>query len=218
MPLVVHALGSYATYSDSTAKWRQEDYNVCKLVKSIKGEEFNGYTKMQDTNGRWVRFDRGSNANSMFLFSDWAAKRLLELELGEVVLVPVPSHACVAFEYESAPSRMARSLAALSRRSATVERWLRFNRVMPASHEGGGRDQATIEASLVVSPDVRACRIVLIDDVKTSGAHLRACANALRRVGATVEVAIVAGATTQTQVENPLEISPVDLEAQLNFF
>jgi len=96
----------------------------------------------------------------------------------------------------------------------SVAKWLRFNRVMPASHDGGGRDQTTIEAALAVSPDVRPCNVVLIDDGKTSGAHLRACANVLRRAGATVEVAIVAGATTQVQVDNPLDILPVDLEAQ----
>lgn len=213
MPLIVHSFGAYATYTNDHAKWRNEDHNVRMLVKAIKREEFRGYARIQDSQRQWQRFDFAEPAGALRLFADWAMNQLAGIGALPCVLVPIPSSRCTEFAQDTAPMRMALAIQAASNNAATVAQWLRFNAVMAASHDGGRRDQGILEAALVVSPAVQPVSIVLVDDVKTTGAHARACAQVLRRAGATVSLVLVAGSATQTQVADPFAIDSVDIES-----
>lgn len=53
------------------------------------------------------------------------------------------------------------------------------------SHHGGTRTPATLQSNLVLTsfPNVHPERIVLVDDVVTSGSHFRACVDFLRAKG-----------------------------------
>src|SRR5258708_5949956 len=71
------------------------------------------------------------------LFANWAAARLRALTLGTIVLVPVPSSSCIAFDAVTTPVRMAQAVQPLLGTTCTVQSWLRFRQVMLKSHEGG---------------------------------------------------------------------------------
>jgi adenine/guanine phosphoribosyltransferase-like PRPP-binding protein len=75
-----------------------------------------------------------------------------------------------------------------------------------ANDEGGTRDGATLYEYLVATGDVRGHRVVLVDDMLTSGGHLRACAARLRTAGAEPVFAVCAGRADQSQVADPFAV------------
>ena len=93
---------------------------------------------------------------------------------------------------------------------------LAFKNEMPKAHKKGegSRNQHLLRDNLKVDgQSIKGRVVVLLDDVVTSGAHMRACAEFLRAHGAAVEHSICAGRTVWEQVPKPLEIPDEDLEA-----
>lgn len=216
MTLIVHAMGAYASYAHDEIKWRQDDYNVNKFVKALKGQQVNGFADLRDIDGSTKRINQESAGLAFELFGRWAAARLRQLDLCEATLVPVPSSSCTAFTDVTTPVKMARAVRRQLPESA-VGRWLRFAEPMTQSHAGGTRNIDVLKDKLRRSPATLETRIVLVDDVKTTGAHLRACASVLRDAGATVETVIVAATTVWKQYPTPLRLDPEDLEAMPDF-
>jgi hypothetical protein len=213
MTLVVHAYGAYASYANADIPWRQDDYNVNKLVKALKGKEFKGHADIRGADGQSRRITHQNPQAALHLFSTWAATRLRDLQSRRVVLVPVPSSLCTAFGQPTTPMRMATSIQALIGRPCRVGPWLRFKQVMTKSSEGGTRNTLTLRHALVASDDVVDCEVVLVDDVKTTGAHLKACAKVLRENGASVSIALVAATTVWAPAPRPWVLDPEDIEA-----
>lgn len=82
-----------------------------------------------------------------------------------------------------------------------------------ASKEGGPRDPETLYKNLAPIEGLRKeSRVVLVDDVMTSGGHLRACAAKLRQAGATVVIALCGSRTTYSQDKNAFTTFEGDLE------
>ncbi len=213
MALMVHSMVAYPVYPSQETAWRQADYNANKLIKSIKGDAINGYADIRDVDGTWIRVNSQSSEPAYRLFRNWAARRLAQLNLGPAVLVPVPSSACTAFDRVTTPVRMARAIEQASPAGqAAVGQWLRFNEPMQSSRSGGTRRRAALRENLRLSEAFAPASVVLVDDVKTTGAHLKACADVLRDAGAIVETVIVAGTTVWNQHQTPFSLEPEDLE------
>lgn len=213
MTLIVHALGAYASYGVETCAWRRGDYDINKLVKSLKGDAFPGYADLRDVRGNWHRIEVRDRTPAFAYFSAWAAKRLRTLDLGPFCLVPVPSSQSISYTSDSTPMRMARETQQRLGDPAQVRSWLRFTESMTKSRNGGTRNFDVLFDKLRVSRAAQdGARAVLVDDVKTTGAHLRACAARLREYGVRVDTVVVAAATVWDQVPNPLSVAPVDLE------
>lgn len=213
MALIVHSMVAYPVYPSQETAWRQPDYNANKLVKSLKGDQINGFAIVRDVNGTYVRITAQSSEPAYRLFGNWGARRLTQLNLGSVVLVPVPSSACTAFDMVTTPVKMARALRqAMPQGQAAVGQWLRFHEAMQSSRTGGTRNREVLRDNLRLSEAFAPSRVVLVDDVKTTGAHALACADVLRAAGANVEILVAAGTTVWSQHETPFDLAPEDLE------
>ncbi|WP_140636170.1 hypothetical protein [Methylibium rhizosphaerae] len=212
MALIVHSMGAYASYPNDRIEWRRADYDLNKLVKSLKGDPVKGYAQLRDAERVLRRITDSDRQPALAYFSAWAAKRLRSLNLGRVVLVPVPSSDCTSYRHVGPPYEMAAAIQSRMGRSAKVERWLRFAEEMTPSHKGGTRSVETlVQALKVAASHVKRSRVVLVDDVKTTGAHLKASAKRLRELDILVETAIVGATTVWDRHPTPFDIEPEDL-------
>jgi hypothetical protein len=212
MSIWVHARGAYR--ADVGSKWRQEDYLVRNFVKSLKGEKFNGYSDF-DLNGKTFRITHKNPGPAYDAWSDWAVSRVRdELKLGPVTLVPVPSSAQTEFQQDTCPVRMAERVARDAPDLCSVGYYLRHAAARQSAHgQGGSRHPDEIERALRCAPVDTRRPVVLIDDVVTTGGHLKACARVLREQGVEVEYAIVAARTVWQAVPAPLTVEAEDIEA-----
>lgn len=215
--LVVRPFGAYR--AEVSSDWRKGDYFIRNFVKSLKGETFGGYAAFT-MGGKAYQINSGDSSAAYDLWANWAGLRLLNdlKALGKVTLVPVPSSGQTAYGQSTCPVRMADAVAALLPKQAVVGNFLRHREKQPKAHRGGGtRNPAEIEKTLVCNVTDTSRPVVLVDDVMTTGGHLHAAANVLRRNGVEVENVLVAGRTVWEAVPDPYKLAPEDIEALPDF-
>jgi len=203
MALKVISFAAYLTRTDE--QWRGEDWNAQKFVKAVKGKHVNGYA--------WVpvcgnsRYLSESNADdSIGWFGEMAAKYLTEHPTLASLLVPVPNSDCTT-KNRKLP-RTLRLAEAIASRVKRMKVWdgLRWKIEMTPSSKGGTRDPQILYDNLVVTEKLPVGRVILVDDVRTTGAHLIASAARIKTKGGTCRLALCAGRTVLAQEENPFEV------------
>ena len=177
---------AFFTYRTSGGGWTQPQLGVLRFVRAIKKQTLGGDGQILINNKEPKRLLRQSNSKDAFdWFAEMAVQRIRR-ELGtlRVVLVPIPNCDCV----QGTPSSRTRALAdAIAKRTgvATVADVLRWSKKMLSAHKGGPRAPSLLYPALRLpaawTPSNR--QYVLIDDVSTSGGHIRACAGKLRSAG-----------------------------------
>lgn len=189
---------SFCTYRTSKgAGWKNRDWAASKLVKAIKGKPVNGYADIPVGAEGFRRLDATNVARAPAIFALIAGQRVKWNEAGPIAFVPIPDSDC-AMGAPTAPRTLglAKALAESSLTGDSIATdILRWDQPMPSSHQAGGtRDPQLLYPRLrlagAVPPDRR---IVLVDDVVTSGGHLRAAAAFLESGGATVAGAVCVG-------------------------
>lgn len=211
MALWVHVHGGYPSYAGSGEQWIGSDYEAMKFVKALKGLPFNGHASLRTPTGFPVTIRATDRSGAFRIFGEWATAKLAELELSDAVVMAVPSSSCLAMNGDEKGRALT---AAVKQRSPniTVVEGLWWKAQLPKAAQGGTRDSSVLEANLNVL-DGPPSRVVLVDDVVSSGGHLRACARALRAKGHSVEHALCAAQTVNNHPENMWKIDPRDLEA-----
>lgn len=211
MALWVHVHGGYPSYAGSGEGWSTTDYDAMKLVKALKGHSFKGYATLQTPGGHWVTVRENDRDPAFRIFGEWGAAKLRELGIDSGALVAVPSSSCVAQGTDAKGHSLASAIQQRSQDFKVVN-GLWWNDPLGKAAEGGTRNSTLLQANLVVL-DGPASRVVLVDDVISSGGHLMACARALRERGHTVEHALCAAQTVNTHPANMWSIESRDLEA-----
>jgi len=120
------------------------------------------------------------------------------------LLIPVPLHRrrLVARRYNQA-ALLARALARISRRPALLDALQRVRSTQPLAEMSPTKRAAELAGAIRVRPSraaaVADARVLLIDDVLTSGATARACTEALLAAGA-AGVDVLAAARVRNQL------------------
>jgi hypothetical protein len=204
MPLRTISLFTYRTKGRG---WTAAQLGVLGFVQALKKRDLEGTARVLVKAGEAERRLAARNATDAF---DWFAEMVVpllreELATTRVVLVPVPDCGCTEDVIESRTSALA---LAVARRAgsvvvADVLRWRR--RMAPARSGQGPRDPVSIYQNLRLRPGWGPVSwpYVLVDDVVTSGGHLRACAAFLHNHGARVERAICAARSDQDPPDDP---------------
>ena len=216
MTLVIHGLGNYPKFVPGVP-WQQGHYNVNKLVKALKGDTVKGFAEFLCADGVRRRFDESTKHIAFDIFAIWAEHRLSQITARPITLVAVPSSTQIDFDQDAPPGRMATTTSARNGARFKVAKVLRFTEPLQSARKGGSRNRAFLKDKLAFRGGTFTRPVVLVDDVKTTGNHLLACADVLREAGATVELGIVAAFATTDPMPNPLAVDPEDLEDLSDF-
>jgi hypothetical protein len=198
---------SFATYLVSgDVVWRDGDYNALKFVKAVKGLPVNMYAHVPVC-GVIHRLNQNNAEESIGWFGEMGADYLSRENLpGPLTFVPVPNSSCAVTN--NAEPRTLLLAQAIAARVGNANVWdgLRWTMVMLPSSRGGTRDPQVLYDNLMVTKEVPAGRIVLIDDVRTTGAHFLAGLARLRERGATCPLALCAARRVNVQEQSPFSI------------
>ncbi|WP_209348707.1 phosphoribosyltransferase [Pontixanthobacter sp. CEM42] len=204
----------YPSYREAGLDWGNLEYNAWKLVKAIKGQPVNGYAEFG--NSRVDGTPGGRNVARRLVAND-AVQKLRNAGL-VAPLVAVPSSDHVDFEASFTGHRIAQAITAVADDYPTRS-VLRFREVMPkAAGEGGTREPSTIAAALDIDDPVDFEQCILVDDVTTSGGHLRGAARFLRERGISVIGAYCVAQTVWTRPAHLFRIPAAELDSAPAWF
>lgn len=207
MPLEVV---SFATYLTNVAiAWRDEDHAALKFVKAVKGKPFTGYAWVP-VGDKMRRLNQQNGDDAIDWFAIMAAVRLHDETSDDIVLTPIPNSRCTKTNRKIPRTlRIAETVAA--RAGIEVLDCLRWKEAMTPSSQGGTRNPQELYDKLVEIQDATDAKIILIDDIRTTGAHLVAAKAFLQRKKAKCVMAVCAGRTVWAPEENPFAILQEDL-------
>ena len=171
---------TFSTYRTTCGDWTSADHDARDFVRALKGQQIREYSGLK-LRGRFLRFDNGNRDDVVRWFGQLVADYLRRYgPKPPFTIVPVPSSvADVTFIGCFPTLAMAHAIRIQLGAGVTVSDALRFIRPMVPSREGGIRNVQELAAHLRLVEDVDSHRVVLVDDVFVTGAHLRAAAAVL---------------------------------------
>ena len=198
---------SFATYLVRVdAVWRDGDYNALKFVKAIKGLPVNMYARVPVC-GVIHLLEQSNAEEAIEWFGQLGAEYILAQNLARpITFVPVPNSSCAV---PNAAIPRTRLLAqALADRIGGAHVWdgLRWATVMMPSSQGGTRDPQVLYDNLVVTGQLPSTQVILVDDVRTTGAHFVAALAKLARGGVACSLALCAARRVDTQEDAPFSV------------
>lgn len=205
---------SFFTYRTSGGGWTPAQVGVLRFVRAIKQQSLavrpdgpdTGYVLVNGIEPK--RLLRPTNAAEAF---DWFAEMAthwIQQELGtsRIALVPIPNSDCVQHAVPARTKALADAIVKRLPQAVTVD-VLRWDEQMVPAHKGGPRDPAVLYPHLHLRPGwtPSSRQYVLVDDVSTSGGHIRSCAALLRSRGANVTLAISGAQAEQLFTGDPYQ-------------
>ena len=193
---------SCCTYLTSTDNpWRPDDYVASKGVKLLKGDIINGYF---DINLRGTS-TRITNSNATVWVDDVVPKRmakyLKEAFPEKTTLVPIPNSNVTRIEGPDFKTlKLAAAIAVSAGSNYDVCPALVFKEQQVSSRKGGPRNPFHCEQAYKYANNPFR-KVVLIDDVLTSGSHLIGATWKLKAKGIEVVGALTFGKSTGNQIE-----------------
>lgn len=195
--------GYFCNYS---MRWRSEDFDSYKWVQALKGKTLNKHAYVPvHGQQKYLSNDNVEDAAKWFgiFVADYLKKHRIN---GPFLVVPVPNSDCVASsDTKPRTRRLAKAVCDALKDRSTVLDCLRWKKnLSSASADGGPREveilygNLTVLKGLLEDVDDRSS-VLLIDDVTTSGGHLRACAAKLESKGLSVDIAMCGGKTVYDQ-------------------
>jgi predicted amidophosphoribosyltransferase len=151
-------------------------------------------------------------------FGKWLAKKLPDFSADPILVVPVPSKDALPKAASYRSIEMAREALKGSARTDSVYDALRWDEVLKPAHESGPRGRAELLPHLQARGELAGQKIVLVDDLITTGGSLLACKDKLEAAGATVLGAITCGRTVYDAKVPPFKECEFDLTGESSDF
>lgn len=201
----LHARCYYPSYGN----YQSSDFPPFWFVKALKGEQLKAYADIPTLTGGTRRMDKSSRNVAFEEFGKWAAGQVAAIGIQSPILVPVPSSSHVNVTEDFTALWLCRAINEFGKTNYAIDPCLTQREAVLASSKGGSRKFTDIRDNLHCHADMDGERIILVDDVVTSGNHLKACATILRAQGSIVDHAICAG---RTAWERPAQMWAVPIE------
>jgi hypothetical protein len=169
---------SFCRYlADIRFPWGQANYDVAKIVRALKEEEFNGYADL-----RFGTTSKRLTPENPLIATEWfveTVKEQVRFSEGSYILCPIPDSQCTPTSTHV--PRTLRLAQALSQRIPRLKVWhhLKFAKPMPRKL----RNEEFIYQNMVCPEQVPVGYLILLDDVCTTGAHARAAQRRLLQCG-----------------------------------
>ncbi|MBY0258564.1 hypothetical protein [Methylobacterium sp.] len=195
---------TFCKYLTTKGNWRNQDYHSRIIVKSVKGEEFDGYWD-KVIGGKLIRLDATNKEYTSRLAASFMGKKLLDLSNKEVTLVPIPnSNACVGGQRNFNTRLFADSIAKSAQERAVVRTAFLWKNPKEKQHKQDGYRHARQFIPLLEVVFKPKRPVVLIDDMITSGSQMLACTYLLRKAGVEVLFGMAVGRQTKIQEDGVL--------------
>jgi hypothetical protein len=224
MPLKVTCLCGY--FCNRSVTWRSGDFDSYKWIQALKGNDLNKYA-LVPVNGQTRRLSSENLDDAIKWFGEMAVARLRALKAkGPFVVIPVPNSSNLTTSNTKPRTRklakiIVDQLADGQSRVLDCIRWK--ENLGSASSDGGPREAETLYKNVALSrsaieaffqnvPDREKYCVLLVDDVTTSGGHLKACAAKLKRVDIVVDLVICGGKTVYDQAKGAFDIREDEIE------
>lgn len=188
------------------ANLKQPWWDARKFTTAVKTRQVNGFFHIP----RGLinhRVDQKNVQVARQIFGRWVLNRIHVETGGEnVAVVPIPCSDAVIDG--AGPYRHYETIAESLRyhdHAHELSDVMRFSEALQKASQGGPRfeDQIYPKLRLSGAPPTRA--VVLVDDILTSGGHMKACKAKLERAGATVLFGVVCGRTVTDTKGDPWE-------------
>ena len=196
---------SYRSYVSpyKAQPWTDAELGVLRFVRAIKARPVGGSSPIV-VRGALCHISKDTAGKALGWFAEMAVDMLEHyLETTRVVLVPIPDADCTLSGMASRTARLSEAVA--QRCEAASHDLLRWTKKMSPASQGGPRSAQMLYPYLRVRRGFAPMNrpYVLIDDVCTTGGHVRACAARLKEWGDIDVILAIAGAQTQQEPVDP---------------
>lgn len=201
----------FSTYVTSTPYVNQDTFNASKFVKAIKGDPVRGYAEVPVPIGGSRKTLTQANCGDVFAWFGEMAAHTLDGQRASIVPIPGCKAISVREVEEGSTFRLARALGA--RTGCPVEPRLWWKAPMESSRRGGSRNPHYLRNNLVLAGTAHpTLPVVVVDDVVTSGGHMRAVEAVLKASGAKVIFALAAASTSSEEPAEAFRVESRSLE------
>jgi len=213
---VISYCGYYPDRAHKELKRRTEDYwNAYFYVWGVKvgSHKWDFYILTPQR----VNITKNNFALARGTFGNWAAGQIPTLtDKDNIVLIPVPSKDALLGKKDSRSLRMVREAFAGTKYENKVLDGLQWTRKVPQAHTGGSRSRDVLLPLLQADPAVKGKRVILVDELLSTGGSMLACADCLKAAGAEVVGAITCGRTIYNFDTPPFGTQEFELTAELS--
>ena len=202
MPLQVHALCSYYTdHAHKEVPRTKDQWDATMLCLAVKRREIKGYISAYFS-GHYLRVNGNTVGAARGFFGSFVRHKAVELGFDDCVFVPVPSKDSFQKPTFRSYLMVVESLGQVMHHR--IVNCMRFTRDLQPAHEGGLRGFHHLYPYMECTMNMNGKRVILVDDLATTGGSLRATQARIVEAGGEVVCGIVCG-RTDDHTAHPLQ-------------